>query len=72
LTERQLELLARYAGGLADYRARRWDDARQAFKAALDAVPGDGPSMALLQRVEHFQVNPPAVDWDGSWRLEQK
>ena len=23
-------------------------------------------------RVEHFQVNPPAVDWDGAWRLEQK
>jgi class 3 adenylate cyclase len=72
LTEKQLELLARYAEGLADYRARRWDDARQAFKAALDAVPGDGPSMALLQRVEQFQVNPPAPDWDGSWRLEQK
>jgi len=72
LTEKQLELLARYAEGLADYRARRWDDARQAFKAALEAVPGDGPSMALLQRVEQFQLNPPASDWDGSWRLEQK
>jgi adenylate cyclase len=72
LTEKQLELLARYAEGLADYRARRWEDARLAFKAALDAVPGDGPSMALLQRVEQFQVNPPAPDWDGSWRLEQK
>jgi adenylate cyclase len=72
LTEKQLELLARYAEGLADYRARRWEDARLAFKAALDAVPGDGPSMALLQRVGHFQNSPPASDWDGSWRLEQK
>ena len=39
---------------------------------ALEAVPGDGPSMALAQRVENFQANPPPADWDGSWRLDQK
>ena len=54
------------------YRARRWDDARRAFQAALEAVPGDGPSMTMAQRVENFQANPPAADWDGSWRLDQK
>ena len=42
--EKQLALRERYAEGLAAYRARRWDDARQAFQAALEAVPGDGPS----------------------------
>jgi adenylate cyclase len=72
LTEKQLALRDRYAEGLAAYRARRWDDARQAFRAALAAFPGDGPSLALAQRVENFQVNPPAADWDGSWRLDQK
>ena len=72
LTGRQLELLARYAEGLAAYRARRWDDARRAFQAALEAVPGDGPSEAMAQRVENFQANPPAADWDGAWRLDQK
>ena len=72
LTEKQLALRERYAEGLAAYRARRWDDARRAFQAALEAVPGDAPSLALLQRVENFQVSPPASDWDGSWRLDQK
>ncbi|MCK1513014.1 adenylate/guanylate cyclase domain-containing protein [Bradyrhizobium sp. 190] len=72
LTEKQLELLARYAEGLAAYRARRWDDARRAFQAALEAVPGDEPSNAMAQRVENFQANPPAADWDGAWRLDQK
>jgi class 3 adenylate cyclase len=72
LTEEQLELLARYAEGLAAYRGRRWDDARQAFQAALEAVPGDGPSRTMAQRVEYFQANPPAADWDGAWRLDQK
>ena len=42
------------------------------FSAALEAVPGDGPSMAMAQRVENFQANPPAADWDGAWRLDQK
>jgi hypothetical protein len=72
LTEKQLELRERYAEGLTAYRARRWDDARRAFKVGLEAVPGDGPSLTLLQRVENFQVSPPAADWDGSWRLDQK
>jgi adenylate cyclase len=72
LSEKQVELLARYAEGLAAYRARRWDDARQAFRAALEAVPGDGPSNAMAQRVENFQANPPPADWDGAWRLDQK
>jgi class 3 adenylate cyclase len=72
LTEKQLELLARYAEGLAAYRARRWDDARRAFQAALEAVPGDGPSMTMARRVENFQADPPPADWDGAWRLDQK
>ncbi|MFG3596021.1 adenylate/guanylate cyclase domain-containing protein [Bradyrhizobium sp. RDI18] len=72
LTEKQLALLARYAEGLTAYRTRRWDDARRAFQAALEAVPGDGPSKAMAQRVENFQANPPAADWDGAWRLDQK
>jgi len=72
LTEQQRVLLAQYAEGLAAYRARRWDEARRAFQAALEAVPGDGPSMAMAQRVENFQANPPPADWDGAWRLDQK
>jgi class 3 adenylate cyclase len=72
LSEKQLELLARYAEGLAAYRARRWDDARRAFQTALEAVPGDGPSRTMAQRIENFQANPPAADWDGAWRLDQK
>jgi class 3 adenylate cyclase len=72
LTPEQLSLRARYSEGLAAYRARRWDDARRAFDAALQETPGDGPSMALARRVDGFQTNPPADDWDGAWRLDHK
>jgi class 3 adenylate cyclase len=72
LTPQQEQLRKSYAEGLAAYRARRWDEARAAFARALEAVPGDGPSMAFVERVESFAQNPPAEDWDGAWHLEQK
>jgi adenylate cyclase len=72
LTPEQGVVRARYAEGLAAYRARQWDDARRALAAALEAIPGDGPSMALARRIEGFRTNPPAETWDGAWRAEQK
>jgi class 3 adenylate cyclase len=72
LTPDQLLLRTRYSEGLAAYRARNWDQARRAFKAALEAVPFDGPSTTLAERVDRLQANPPAADWDGSWYLDHK
>jgi adenylate cyclase len=72
LTPEQLLLRNRYAEGLFAYRARQWEEAAQAFNAALEAVPGDGPSMALAARVAAFQANAPAHDWNGAWQLDHK
>jgi adenylate cyclase len=72
LSPQQRQLCAHYAAGLAAYRARRWDEARAAFSTALKAMPEDGPSIALLARVENLSRNPPPVDWDGSWHMESK
>ena len=72
LTPKQDLLRTRYADALAAYRAQRWDQARAAFHAVLEAVPTDGPSLALLSRIDHLQGHPPGADWDGSWRLENK
>ena len=72
LAPEQLLLRDRYAEGLAAYRARRWDQARRAFNAALEAVPGDEPSKILIERVNDFEANPPAQDWDGTWHFDHK
>ncbi|MBR0896030.1 adenylate/guanylate cyclase domain-containing protein [Bradyrhizobium tropiciagri] len=72
LTPAQTELRQHYADGLAAYRAQRWDDADQAFTAALGVAPGDGPSTAMKARVASFRQHPPAADWDGAWHLEYK
>ncbi|MBR0739621.1 HAMP domain-containing protein [Bradyrhizobium liaoningense] len=68
----QENLRTHYAEGLAAYRAQRFDDACIAFNAALEAVPGDGPSRTLLGRIAQFEANSPGKGWDGAWRLDQK
>lgn len=70
-TPQQLTLRANYLEGLAAYRERRWDDALRGFNEALEAMPGDGPSTALLKRVEGLKANPPSQDWDRSWHIEK-
>ena len=72
LSAEQIALRAHYSEGLAAYRARHWDEATSALKAALAGAPGDGPCMVLLTRVESLRDNPPPADWDGSWHLDQK
>jgi len=72
LTPAQIELRTRYAVGLAAYRTRRWDEARRAFGAALEAVAGDGPSLTMLKRIDVLQASPPGDDWGGVWHFEQK
>ena len=71
LTRQQLSLRDRYLEGLAAYRVQRWDDALGAFNAAIEAMPDDGPSMALIKRIESLTANPPSQGWDGSWHIEK-
>lgn len=72
LTDAQDALRRRYAEALAAYRARRFDAARAAFSAALEAVPGDGPSRTMLGRIAQFEASPPDEGWDGAWRFDSK
>jgi hypothetical protein len=60
LAPQQLSLRDRYLEGLVAYREKRWDDALRALNTSLEAMPGDGPSMTLLKRVESFKANPPS------------
>lgn len=72
LTDAQASLRTHYAEALDAYRARRFDAARAAFNAALEAVPGDGPSRTMLGRIAQFEASPPGEGWDGAWRLDSK
>lgn len=56
-----------YAAGLEAWRAGRWADAEEAFRAA----PEDPPARTMLERIAQLDGAPPA-GWDGSWRLTGK
>ncbi|WP_342376161.1 adenylate/guanylate cyclase domain-containing protein [Myxococcus stipitatus] len=60
--------LARFAQGLALYRARRFTEARAAFRAS----PDDVPSQRFAARCDSLEVTPPPEDWDGVFTLDSK
>jgi adenylate cyclase len=60
--------LARFAEGLALYRARRFAEARTAFLAS----PEDGPSRQFATRCEVLLASPPPEGWDGVFTLDSK
>ncbi|MBC7186554.1 MAG: CHASE2 domain-containing protein [Calditrichaeota bacterium] len=72
LEERQLRALDLFAQGLAAYRARQWQEALRAFRAALELQPNDGPSRVYCERCALFLESPPASDWDGVFEMKTK
>jgi adenylate cyclase len=72
LKTQQVELRARFTEALAAYQTKQWETARSGFAAFRTVVPDDGPSRALLKRVDALQAANLAEDWDGAWHLDQK
>jgi adenylate cyclase len=71
LPDRARQVIARYAEGLACYRAGRWDDAARAFRAALDVDPDDAPSRIFAERCSRYAEAPPP-HWDGVYVMTTK
>ena len=71
-TPSRVEAWERYAAGLAAYRARKFDEAREQFEAALKAEPDDGPSREMITRCDEYLVTPPPEDWRGEHVLHSK
>ena len=72
LSEAQARVRDLYGEGLAAYRARNWDLAKDRFTAVLAVDPEDGASQALLARMDGWRHHPPGAEWDGAWRLMDK
>lgn len=65
-------LLGHYNEGLSLYKSRKFSEARDKFRKALDLKENDGPSRVYLERCEHFIENPPPEDWDGVFVMTTK
>ncbi|TMK41541.1 MAG: HAMP domain-containing protein [Alphaproteobacteria bacterium] len=71
LTPQRLLSRDKYLEGLAAYREQQWDETLRALNDSLGAIPDDGPSMALIKRVESLKADPPSRDWDGAWHIDK-
>lgn len=65
------ELLEKYGKGVDYFYKGDFEKAQKAFRAALKAAPGDGPSAFYLERALRFAKETPA-EWDGTFNLTSK
>lgn len=60
-----------FAAALAAYRAQRWDEARDLYRAAgalaPDGIGQPGLAEAFLARIDTLEASPPGSGWDGVW-----
>jgi len=71
-TEETLALLSGYEQALGHYKAGKWDQALEGFRALLEKYPQDGPSGTYVERCGEFKASPPPADWDGVYVLKSK
>lgn len=70
--QQTLDILARYTAALALYRAARFSEAKAEFQALAELEPNRMLYKIYLDRIEHYQVEPPPADWDGSYTAKEK
>jgi len=66
------DLLKGFAGARAHYKARRWQEAQQAFQAILEKWPSDGPSRTYWKRCQEYLFDEPPLNWDGVFTMDHK
>ncbi|PJZ69217.1 hypothetical protein CH373_14735 [Leptospira perolatii] len=72
VTESFKETMKFYNDGLQLYKNRKFREALELFKRALEITPDDGPSKKYIGRCEAFIANPPPDDWDGVFEMKTK
>ncbi len=70
-TNKELKAKA-FEEGLAEYRARRFEEAVRRFRNCLDLDAEDGPSAVFTERCALLKDHPPPADWDGVFVMKTK
>ncbi|MAV53490.1 MAG: hypothetical protein CBE20_04845 [Gammaproteobacteria bacterium TMED260] len=66
------EELALFASALAAYRQQDWLRAREQFTQLLETCDNTALHRVFLQRIEHYEDNPPGPDWQGVYTFDKK
>jgi adenylate cyclase len=65
-------LLTAFNEGFALYHEKRFSDAIERFKRALDAAPDDAVSQLYIKRCEDYLASAPPDNWDGVCVMKEK
>jgi len=68
---RQRSALAAFSRGIEAFRRRGWDEAERAFREAVEASGGDGPSRFYLGLCARYRDDPPGAEWAGAVRVDK-
>lgn len=66
------DFLNHYNRGLQYYRTRRWEEAIEEFRHALNIEPKDYPSQMYISRITAYEESPPPPEWNGVFVLKTK
>ncbi|MBW2972228.1 CHASE2 domain-containing protein, partial [Candidatus Woesearchaeota archaeon] len=67
------DVIKHFEKGLEHYFKQKWSDAIKEFQQANKIREGgDPPSMAFIERCEHFRKHTPGKGWDGVWVMKTK
>jgi adenylate cyclase len=69
VAEESLAFIKAYKEALNAYLARDFENARERFEACANERPDDPATNILLQHLDMIEMDPPADDWSGAWRL---
>ncbi|AVM75146.1 adenylate/guanylate cyclase domain-containing protein [Magnetospirillum gryphiswaldense] len=70
--QQTLDILARYTAALALYRAARFSEAKAEFQALSELEPNRMLYKIYIDRIAHYEAEPPPADWDGSYTAKEK
>ena len=67
-----VECLPLFKDGVAAFRSRKWEQARNQFHKVLALNPNDKASKEYLSRIDKYEADPPPDDWTGVWVMDEK
>eukprot|EP01026_Neomeris_dumetosa_P023653 TRINITY_DN200070_c0_g1_i1.p3 TRINITY_DN200070_c0_g1~~TRINITY_DN200070_c0_g1_i1.p3 ORF type:complete len:137 (-),score=20.45 TRINITY_DN200070_c0_g1_i1:13-423(-) len=67
--EEDIRFARTYEAAFDAYAAKDFDRARDLLDACAQERPEDVTTDMLLQRLDVIEMDPPADDWGGTWRL---
>ncbi len=61
-----------FAGALAAFRKKSWDEAREGFLRTVETLGADPPSRFYIDLCDRYGQDPPGEPWDGAVRMDRK